>query len=1184
MSVDAASPFVTAVLPKHPYPGLRPFEPDEWLIFFGRERMIDEVIERLAEQRLVLSHGASGSGKSSLVRAGVLPKLARQHLGHGTAWLTCAMRPSGGPLWNLARELARFEGRDGDVARVNEISRMFNRRGATLASVIGQLEGLAAKRLCILVDQFEELFRFAKETSREEAELFVDLLTRTITPTDESETSAPVPVADVHVVVTMRSEFLGDCARFEGLAEAINRTQYLVPRMDRDGLTRAIRRPAQLYGGDVSADLAERLIAAARGSEDELPLIQHGLMMIWDHAAQATSPGKKITPDASLIDAAGSLASTLSNHADKVMTDATPDKMGELTVERLFRALTDVNVEGQAIRRPQAFADLVKVTGATPDTLWKIIEAFRAEGVSFLTPYAPVPIEDATVIDISHEALIRSWRKVADPTAGWLKKEFDDGLIWRSLSVDAKFFETNPKHTLPPASLDVRQDWLKHQTEPWSQRHGGNWKLVERLVAASAKAREKARRLTTLSMSALVTFAISALGFAGYANKQKDAAQQEELAAKEAQGRADDAQKRAEASQKRAKAEGEDFADVARLARNNYSETNLNLRNRLGDLLDWISPARVAEVYNHRASAFSAAGVFASERLDLNNALRLEPDLVPLLTSSSDNFVRSGEAEGAVRDAKKALASGTTDAVVYGNLILGEAMLRDYPGAIAHIREALNKSQRTIGDAESLLAPEVEVFTKGFRLDVRDTDFLLALRYLKAALFAMSGDGRFSDALTEADQADPDWPFSRTAYLTALNWEWLIVRGQAKRDAREAENRSLPSSLLKKQKFIKDYGAYAVEGALWSRFAATRGDFAGRATRAFAKFDKAYQAEPLEQYRSLAVWVEQEAKKPMKSFDEPASPLGDARDLEVRANELKNGPNSGTNPNQMAPALEQLTKAIHLLDPQHLKRPLGRRENDLLIDLLLRRGDWKLSSKDNAGAILDAKRVLEIDKGVAEAHRLLGDALVIDADREAEYRTAIDLDPSNADALAGLVSVIEQSNPQEALEKLESERKFLRFGSMGYAHIAALRDKTGDHKRAGESIAVAIERQPWTLDYYIKQRDYEINDNKPGPIADLHYAQGLHEAAVICGRTPGSDEVALRAFTEAFRTLAGLGEDKDVKLELGSLTRDFSAFLIKRFGRDDTVRWWRAYAANPLASKSERHISAQEADRLAAEK
>ena len=102
--------------PAHPYPGLRPFETSEWPIFFGRERMIDEVIERLARYRLVLIHGASGSGKSSLVRAGIMPKLARQHQRHGSQWLTCAMRPSGGPLWNLATELARFEERAEDLA------------------------------------------------------------------------------------------------------------------------------------------------------------------------------------------------------------------------------------------------------------------------------------------------------------------------------------------------------------------------------------------------------------------------------------------------------------------------------------------------------------------------------------------------------------------------------------------------------------------------------------------------------------------------------------------------------------------------------------------------------------------------------------------------------------------------------------------------------------------------------------------------------------------------------------------------------------------------------------------------------------------------------------------------------------------------------------------------------------
>ena len=89
----------------------------------------------------------------------------------------------------------------------------------------------------------------------------------------------------MHIVVTMRSEFLGECARFNELAEAINRTQYLVPRMERDALLRAIRRPAQLYNGTVTLDLAERLIADAAGREDELPLIQHELMLMWHDAA-----------------------------------------------------------------------------------------------------------------------------------------------------------------------------------------------------------------------------------------------------------------------------------------------------------------------------------------------------------------------------------------------------------------------------------------------------------------------------------------------------------------------------------------------------------------------------------------------------------------------------------------------------------------------------------------------------------------------------------------------------------------------------------------------------------------------------------------------------------------------------------------------------------------------------------
>src|SRR5262249_45357667 len=144
--VSSASPesvdLLSAARPKYPYPGLRPFEVEEWSIFFGREQMIDEVIERLRAHHLGLVHGPSGSAKSSLVRAGVLPKLARQHLRAGAPWQTCSIRPSNGPLWNLAKELARLDGDGENIDRVGEIMRQLNRRGATLSTVAGSLKHL----------------------------------------------------------------------------------------------------------------------------------------------------------------------------------------------------------------------------------------------------------------------------------------------------------------------------------------------------------------------------------------------------------------------------------------------------------------------------------------------------------------------------------------------------------------------------------------------------------------------------------------------------------------------------------------------------------------------------------------------------------------------------------------------------------------------------------------------------------------------------------------------------------------------------------------------------------------------------------------------------------------------------------------------------------------------------------
>jgi TPR repeat protein len=489
-----AEPAIALERPARPYPGLRPFEANEWSIFFGRERMIDEVIERLAVNNLVLIHGASGSGKSSLVRAGVMPKLERQHQRRDSPWLTCTMRPSGGPLWNLAAEFARLEGSAGDSKRIATIVGQFSARDASLVSIAGRLDGLAGKSLCVLVDQFEELFRFEKHTSREEAEVFVDLIVRAAAADENTSTGT-----NVHVIVTMRSEFLGECARFDGLAEAINQTQYLVPRMDDDALMRAVCRPATLFRGVVDDGLARRLIGSVRGRVDELPLLQHGLMLMWAEAVKRTPPDQRVVLDGAIVDKAGGLAGLLSEHADAVTGAVAPDPSSGRIVERVFRELTDVSAENSAIRRPRRFADLAAATGASPEQLRPIIDAFRAPDVAFLTPYSPAPIEAATEIDISHEALIRNWRRVSLDNDGWLKQEFDDGLAWRSLLTEAEAFEKDPALVLSPAATKYRSGLYEMHNEHWSLRYGGGWPLVGGLLEASRNAAEQALKKEALA-------------------------------------------------------------------------------------------------------------------------------------------------------------------------------------------------------------------------------------------------------------------------------------------------------------------------------------------------------------------------------------------------------------------------------------------------------------------------------------------------------------------------------------------------------------------------------------------------------------------------------------------------------------------------------------------------------------
>jgi formylglycine-generating enzyme required for sulfatase activity len=499
-----------------PYPGLRPFQKHEWAIFFGREPMIDAVLDRLAAARLVVVHGSSGCGKSSLIKAGVLPRLEQEHSRYGVPWRTAEMRPGSSPLWNLATAIARLlEQLAGDAEPTLDTTRTVRRLlngGRDALSRIRERFGLGRNgNICILLDQFEELFRYAREIGREEAEALIEVL-RGFEPAEKD--AGLGPPKGIYAILTMRSDHLGDCGHFVGFAELVNATQYLLPRIRDEALLHAIREPARLFGGEVSVDLAVRLVDESRAEIDALPLVQHALMRLWRQAGGASdeasrAPSNPACPPHPVLtaDAYDGLEELLSEHAEEVLEEVKAEQpAGEKVTEYLFRAITEIDAQGRGIRRPQRLSELLGATGGDEAALKRVIHRFSQPDCGFLLRSPG----DDSIIDIGHEALIRCWRKLDDPTIdrkagrarGWLQREREDQRTWRSMLVQAEV-----GYRIPPAILGNREAWFHDLPGPaWADRYEGGWENISKLLKSSRNAARRARlvRITTAVIGLLL--------------------------------------------------------------------------------------------------------------------------------------------------------------------------------------------------------------------------------------------------------------------------------------------------------------------------------------------------------------------------------------------------------------------------------------------------------------------------------------------------------------------------------------------------------------------------------------------------------------------------------------------------------------------------------------------------------
>ncbi len=357
-----------------------------------------------------------------------LRRRAKLPAGAPGAWRKCTRAKT--PLGNLADCLATLAPGDDPViaaARRDRIDFALRRSSFGLREALGEVESLDKASIVLVVDQFEELFRYAGAGAtakpiagvearwREETTHFIQLLLG----------ARQDPTYDVHVIVTMRSDFIGDCARFHGLPEAISATQFLVPSLTRDQLEDAIRKPIKKAGGTIDAVLVERLINDSDNDLDELPVLQHCLLRLWECAGRSPQDDlraahtSKAAPRHLTVAhylTIGGLARALSMHAEEILAGL---KGQELAVEQVFRALSELDKEGRAMRRALPFSKLLAESGMPEEAVRQVLDRFRADDCSFLVPsptIAPALTSD-TYVDVGHEALLRRWERVsAEPT------------------------------------------------------------------------------------------------------------------------------------------------------------------------------------------------------------------------------------------------------------------------------------------------------------------------------------------------------------------------------------------------------------------------------------------------------------------------------------------------------------------------------------------------------------------------------------------------------------------------------------------------------------------------------------------------------------------------------------------------------------------------------------------------
>jgi serine/threonine protein kinase len=515
--------------PRNPYRGLQAFQQADASLFFGREGLIARLVERLAAgERFITLLGASGSGKSSVARAGLLPALQAGALPLSDKWFTLQVTPGPRPWEEIEAAL---------------LSIAVNPPASLLEQLQADERGLARaiKRclpvddpeveLVLLIDQFEELFTLMSDAASR------DLLLRSLTQAVTEERGR------LRLILTLRADFYDRPLQYAEFGALLHRSAVPLLPLTPQELERVIVLPAQQVGLDLETGLLAELLADSQGESGGLPLLQYTLSQLFE-----ARQGQQLTRAA--YQALGGVTGALARRADALYADLAPE--AQASAQQLFLRLVTLGEGAEDTRRRALQSDLLALH---PQAMPAVIEHF---GAARLLTFDRDPITRLATVEVAHEALLRVWGQLRD----WLARSRDDlrqEARLDGLAQDWRDSQHDPSFLLRGAQLEEAERWSNEtalQLAPdvraflqasQTQRDQQTQQAAQQQAYQAALEATSRRRLRLIAIIFLIA-AISASILSAFAFDQQDQAEADRRIAQTQQGEAQAARQTSDAN------------------------------------------------------------------------------------------------------------------------------------------------------------------------------------------------------------------------------------------------------------------------------------------------------------------------------------------------------------------------------------------------------------------------------------------------------------------------------------------------------------------------------------------------------------------------------------------------------------------------------------------------------------